>query len=326
MKLTLGLASLLAATFAAEVSHAQPVVVRAMDFEARFVDGSLVSLCGPDGRIMVRSPAGPRGAGIHGIKGDHWVGQAARPEQSEKGARRGEDSGIHRATADTTVSADSAGGEAILRQRAVAPVKGVWGTSWSIEDVPPEFAVLVPGNSGMRLAADPPGGRHQFDYPISWEAQLVVVEGPGCGFYVWADDAQGRFKRLVVERRASGWRLSLVTMNFAPFDELKECESVAWRVGVYRGDWRVPARRYRDWSDAHFRPTPVARQQPSWVKEIRACAITGLEANVTHVTEIDKIFEYPITVTPALVINETVKSSGNLPRKPQIVAWLQAAG
>lgn len=57
-----------------------------------------------------------------------------------------------------------------------------------------------------------------------------------------------------------------------------------------------------------------------------AIADTGLEANVTHVTEIDKIFEYPITVTPALVINEAVKSSGNLPRKPQIVAWLQAAG
>ena len=57
-----------------------------------------------------------------------------------------------------------------------------------------------------------------------------------------------------------------------------------------------------------------------------AIADLGVEANISHVTDISKIFEYPITVTPALVINEEVKSSGNLPRKPQIVEWLKVAG
>lgn len=57
-----------------------------------------------------------------------------------------------------------------------------------------------------------------------------------------------------------------------------------------------------------------------------AIAEAGVEAALSHVTDINAIFEYPITVTPALVINEEVKSSGNLPHKPQIVAWLQAAG
>jgi small redox-active disulfide protein 2 len=54
-----------------------------------------------------------------------------------------------------------------------------------------------------------------------------------------------------------------------------------------------------------------------------AIAESGVEATVSHVTDVTEIFEYPITVTPALVINAQVKSSGNLPRKPQIVQWLK---
>ena len=34
---------------------------------------------------------------------------------------------------------------------------------------------FVPGRSGVRLTATSPGREHQFDYPIGWEAQLVIV-------------------------------------------------------------------------------------------------------------------------------------------------------
>lgn len=261
MRRALGLVTLLLATLAPSAARAEPVVLRAKDLEARFVGGALVSLTGPEGRTLVRSPAEPRGAEIHGIAGDASAGRDG-------------------ATIETACSADPASGEITIRQRAAAPVKGVWGVSWSIADVPPEFAVLVPGHSGVRLSGRSPGSRHQFDYPMGWEAQLVVVEGPGYGFYVWAEDAKGRFKRLVVQRRAEGWRLGFFTINDAPFDALQECDSVTWRLGVYRGDWRVAARRYRDWSDAHFHPTPVARQQPEWVRDIRACVIMGLDRDV----------------------------------------------
>ena len=135
----------------------------------------------------------------------------------------------------------------------------------------------MPGNSGIRLTADSPGRKHQFDYPISWEAQLVVVEGQDRGFYVWAEDARGQFKRLVVERHRDGWELTLVTINPAPFDELTSCESVRWRLGVYRGDWRVAARRYRDWMTQQFQPVPIERQKPGWVGDIRCMVIMGMD-------------------------------------------------
>jgi len=56
-----------------------------------------------------------------------------------------------------------------------------------------------------------------------------------------------------------------------------------------------------------------------------AMAEAGVQATLTHVTKIDEIMAYPIMSTPGLVINEQLKSSGRLPRKEEIVAWLREA-
>jgi small redox-active disulfide protein 2 len=56
-----------------------------------------------------------------------------------------------------------------------------------------------------------------------------------------------------------------------------------------------------------------------------AATEAGIEAQIVHVTKMDEIMAYPILSTPGLVINEELKSSGRLPRKEEIVAWLQAA-
>ncbi|OGO05599.1 MAG: hypothetical protein A2Y73_08085 [Chloroflexi bacterium RBG_13_56_8] len=54
-----------------------------------------------------------------------------------------------------------------------------------------------------------------------------------------------------------------------------------------------------------------------------AAEAAGIEATITHVTNMSQIMAYPIVNTPGLVINEEVKSSGRLPRKEEIIAWLQ---
>jgi small redox-active disulfide protein 2 len=56
-----------------------------------------------------------------------------------------------------------------------------------------------------------------------------------------------------------------------------------------------------------------------------AVATAGVEAKILHITNIDDIMAYPIMSTPGLVINEQLKSSGRLPRKEEIIAWLQEA-
>ena len=56
-----------------------------------------------------------------------------------------------------------------------------------------------------------------------------------------------------------------------------------------------------------------------------AASELGVEATFTKVKEIDEIMAYDVTSTPALVINEEVKSSGRILRKEEIAGWIRAA-
>ena len=47
-----------------------------------------------------------------------------------------------------------------------------------------------------------------------------------------------------------------------------------------------------------------------------------IDAEVEKVTEINDMLEYGIMMTPALVINEKVKSSGIIPKDEQILNWI----
>jgi small redox-active disulfide protein 2 len=49
----------------------------------------------------------------------------------------------------------------------------------------------------------------------------------------------------------------------------------------------------------------------------------NIEADFIKVTDIQKIMKYQVMMTPALVINEKVKSYGTIPRDEQILQWLK---
>ena len=44
----------------------------------------------------------------------------------------------------------------------------------------------------------------------------------------------------------------------------------------------------------------------------------GIDAQVEYIQDMGKILEYPILITPGLVINEELKCSGNVPGKAEI--------
>ncbi len=52
----------------------------------------------------------------------------------------------------------------------------------------------------------------------------------------------------------------------------------------------------------------------------------GVTATMVHITEMDEILSYDVAMTPGLVIDGEVKSSGRIPPKGEIVAWIQEAG
>jgi len=51
----------------------------------------------------------------------------------------------------------------------------------------------------------------------------------------------------------------------------------------------------------------------------------SIDAVITKVTDIQQIMSFGIMMTPGLVINEKVVSSGTIPKEEQILKWLKEA-
>lgn len=49
----------------------------------------------------------------------------------------------------------------------------------------------------------------------------------------------------------------------------------------------------------------------------------NIVADIVHVRELDEIWRYGVISTPALVINERIKSTGRLPTQAEVEKWIQ---
>jgi small redox-active disulfide protein 2 len=58
-------------------------------------------------------------------------------------------------------------------------------------------------------------------------------------------------------------------------------------------------------------------------RTINALAELNIGADVQKVKDIKKISEYGVFITPGLVINNKVKSSGRLPSPDEIKSWIK---
>ena len=57
------------------------------------------------------------------------------------------------------------------------------------------------------------------------------------------------------------------------------------------------------------------------VKDI--IAKNNIDANISKVEDVNEMMSYGIMMTPALVVNEKVKSFGKVPKDDQILKWLK---
>ena len=57
----------------------------------------------------------------------------------------------------------------------------------------------------------------------------------------------------------------------------------------------------------------------------KALATLAIEAEVSKITDYQKIMEYDVLSTPGLVINEKVVSTGKIPSQAEITSFLTSA-
>lgn len=278
------IASVLAGAIAAWFScHAAALNVALDAFTATIERGGIASLTLPDGKVLVGKGPFETAACIARLAREHTVTDVSEPPPWDATAGATLEYQALEALAGGRIAMEvsAAGDELVLRHSARSPEPGVWGVGWSIATIPLACDIIVPAHSGLRLTANTPGSRHQFDYPMAWEAQVLLVAHPdGGGFYVWANDPDRQYKRLVVERHPEGWQVTMYTMPLAPFSERTEVTAPPWQVGVWAGHWREPLRRYRDWAAQAFTLPPRAERGPAWVDGIRGCVIMDLDTEL----------------------------------------------
>jgi small redox-active disulfide protein 2 len=71
--------------------------------------------------------------------------------------------------------------------------------------------------------------------------------------------------------------------------------------------------------------TGCAKCKKLYAEAEQAIAQAGVPAALTKVEKLDEIMSYAVLMTPALVIDGEVKSSGRIPKAAEIVAWVKAA-
>ena len=179
------------------------------------------------------------------------------------------------------IAVDENTGDLLIEQEGVSDTAGVYGIQWGCGNLDVKnLDLILPAEGGQVVDATSPVTSRSFNYPGSWEVQLAILQGEQGGFFVRGADATFQFKTLHYERYIESFALGFETQNQAPFDTLTSAQSVTWRLNTYTGDWRVPARQYRDWMERTFKPWRLD-EMPTWVQDIGLVVIYfGLDVGI----------------------------------------------
>ena len=183
------------------------------------------------------------------------------------------------------IGVDARSGDLLLEQEGTSDTEGVYGIQWGCGNLNVrDLNLILPADGGQVIDATTPFTSRSFSYPGSWEVQLAILQGEQGGFFVRGEDKTFQFKVLHYEKDIESFSIGFETQNQAPFDGLTSAKSVVWRLNTYSGDWRVPARQYRDWMERAFKPWRLD-ELPAWVGDIGLVVIYhGLD--IRHYNEL----------------------------------------
>lgn len=200
------------------------------------------------------------------------------------------------------IGIDARSGELLIEQEGTSDTAGVYGIQWGCVNLNSRnLDLILPADGGQIVNAMSPFTFRSFSYPGSWEVQLAILQGEQGGFFVRGADETFQFKTLHYEKYIDSFALGFETQNQAPFDALTSAESIVWRLNTYTGDWRLPARQYRDWMERTFKPWRLD-EMPAWVGEIGLVATyidPRLEAGI-----LDKLAEQVDPAKTLLYLNQ----------------------
>jgi hypothetical protein len=246
-------------------------------FTAVIQDGMLISLKGRDGRQWLITPQEPIEQAV-GIELDtpenDWAGSS---EPVDGGQRFDHFSDKIQAVIDNRYRFDDQSGDLVVTQAAQASHGHLKAVSWSLGYVPLDMQVIVPHNGGRVVRPQDVDRIETINYPFGLEAQLIIFEKDGHGFYLWSDDPNFHFKQIELIKTSHGWLVRMTAKAQAPWDQTKILKSQRWRINTFDQTWRQPARRYRQWAAEAFDNQTLEDRTPTWARDIRCILYSSLK-------------------------------------------------
>ena len=71
-----------------------------------------------------------------------------------------------------------------------------------------------------------------------------VISG---GFFIHTRDNNFRYKALMIGSKTDPYILGFDSEAYGPLDNNLAAGGLSWRINAYKGDWHIPAERYREW-------------------------------------------------------------------------------
>ncbi len=146
--------------------------------------------------------------------------------------------------------------------------------------------LVLPANGGSQVDGLTGPGTLELNWPSSWQAALVILQGAGGGFAVWAEDPEAQFKSLEVRRYGRELALGFGSETRDPYETARRVSGPLWRLQAYRGDWKQPAVEYRRRLAAARGVTAIAARRPAWVQDIRLVVRVSNEVAMEHLRDL----------------------------------------
>ncbi len=169
-----------------------------------------------------------------------------------------------------SVGVDPASGDLLLEPSAYSSRPGVRACRWSLRGIRQDLELVAPLFQGVKLPLEDPLIRNtRRNWPVAWEAAFVILQSQSAGFWIHTQDSAYRYKALKIGTKEDPRLLGFDTEAYGPIDDNLSAGGLAWRINVYRGDWKVPAAAYRNWLwRAYGLNAAEARRKP-WIYDIR---------------------------------------------------------
>ena len=168
------------------------------------------------------------------------------------------------------ISADIETGDLLIEPAAYSSRPGVLACRWNISGLKPGLELVAPLFQGIKLKLDDPLVKNnRWTWPSSWEAGFAILQSAEGGFWVHTRDDRYRFKALKTGDESDPFIIGLDSEAYGPIDNNLSAGGLCWRINTYKGDWHVPAEKYRQWYWQAYSLEAEERKRQAWMNDIK---------------------------------------------------------